>query len=338
MKKACIITGFRDGPGGVEVVNMYLHRVLESLGYEIDYCTADDVPGTLLNKLLHLVYSNCIFTYKKFSKNVNTYDLLIAVGEYNYGIPNKNCINIFHSSLWGGYLALKETIPLRNKLSLIRGHILEKKWSRGKYCIAVSDFIRDHLQQSGIQIDGVISNCINTDLFVPQEKNRSGYLNIGTYGYNGMRKGFDILRKISKNIGCKINTYNDFPQNTDIEDFIIHPTVRNNELPDEYNKYRILIFPSRYEAMQMVPLEAMACGCPVVISNVGLGPQLKKHIPEFVVDGFDEEAIGEYGRRIALIEANWQYFSKLAREYVVKNHSFNVFAEQWTDAILKVSI
>lgn len=50
-------------------------------------------------------------------------------------------------------------------------------------------------------------------------------------------------------------------------------------IPDEdlgkiYNLASILVFPSFYEGFGLPPLEAMACGCPVVVSNVASLPEV----------------------------------------------------------------
>jgi len=43
--------------------------------------------------------------------------------------------------------------------------------------------------------------------------------------------------------------------------------ISEKELPFIYNKASVFIFPSFYEGFGLPPLEAMACGCPVIVSN-----------------------------------------------------------------------
>ena len=48
----------------------------------------------------------------------------------------------------------------------------------------------------------------------------------------------------------------------------ILPAMSQTELAKEYNSHDILILPSFSEGLPMVPIEALACGCRVVISDL----------------------------------------------------------------------
>jgi len=50
--------------------------------------------------------------------------------------------------------------------------------------------------------------------------------------------------------------------------------VSGSELRDLYGGAYCLVFPSLYEGFGLPPLEAMACGCPVVVSNVASLPEV----------------------------------------------------------------
>ena len=58
------------------------------------------------------------------------------------------------------------------------------------------------------------------------------------------------------------------------DDILFLDQVNESELVDFYNIADLFVFPSLYEGFGMPPLEAMACGCPVITSNVTSLPEV----------------------------------------------------------------
>ncbi len=50
--------------------------------------------------------------------------------------------------------------------------------------------------------------------------------------------------------------------------------VKMSTLPELYSRAKCLVYPSLYEGFGIPPLEAMACGCPVIASNVSSLPEV----------------------------------------------------------------
>lgn len=66
--------------------------------------------------------------------------------------------------------------------------------------------------------------------------------------------------------------------------------VEDRELPGLYAQAELAIFPSLYEGFGMPPLEAMACGCPVVVSHAASFPEICQDAVRYV-DPYDVEAM-----------------------------------------------
>ncbi len=80
-----------------------------------------------------------------------------------------------------------------------------------------------------------------------------------------------------------------------LEDLVVFLGKRAQEtLPYYYSAAEIVIMPSHYESFGMVALEAMACGTPVVASQVGgLAYLVQDGITGYVVPGGDAEALAK---------------------------------------------
>src|ERR1700682_5822957 len=50
--------------------------------------------------------------------------------------------------------------------------------------------------------------------------------------------------------------------------------VSHDDLTLLYNRASVFVYPSLYEGFGLPPLEAMACGCPVLASNVTAMPEV----------------------------------------------------------------
>lgn len=75
--------------------------------------------------------------------------------------------------------------------------------------------------------------------------------------------------------------------------------VPEEDLPYLYNAADLFVYPSLYEGFGIPPLEAMACGVPVITSNVSSLPEVVGDAG-LLVDPYDVEAIGQAIHRILI--------------------------------------
>jgi len=102
-----------------------------------------------------------------------------------------------------------------------------------------------------------------------------------------------------------------------MDDLIVFLGKRSQDtLPYYYSASEILIMPSHYESFGMVALEAMACGTPVVASQVGgLAFLVQDGITGYVVPGGDAEALAKTLEKLMRDPALRERLGKQAAEY-----------------------
>ncbi|MCK9265607.1 glycosyltransferase family 4 protein [bacterium] len=74
------------------------------------------------------------------------------------------------------------------------------------------------------------------------------------------------------------------------ERIIFSGYLGDDKLPEVYNNAECLVFPSLYEGLGLPIIEAMACGCPVITSNITAMPEISGEAG-VLVDPLSEESI-----------------------------------------------
>ena len=110
-------------------------------------------------------------------------------------------------------------------------------------------------------------------------------------------------------------------------------SVDTSELPAVYNSASMLVFPSLYEGFGLPPLEAMACGCPVIVSNTASLPEVCGDAA-YYVDPYSVESIAEGMNKVHsdgalredLIQKGLERAGMFSWEESAKEH-MNIFEE-----------
>ena len=155
---------------------------------------------------------------------------------------------------------------------------------RADAVVAVSEYTANVFAEClGVHRPTVILNAVDTDFFSPEPNAirtapRRPYrlLYVGTLS---RRKGADLLAPIMRQLGPDFRLYytgsptpqvlgRDLPDN-------MHALGRLNlaQVRNEYRKADLLLFPSRGEGLARSVMEALACGTPVVTSNISSMPE-----------------------------------------------------------------
>jgi glycosyltransferase involved in cell wall biosynthesis len=160
--------------------------------------------------------------------------------------------------------------------------------------IATSDIMKNQIvNEYGIDNKKVIVSYpgINLNLFraTSKIKNANKYIYVGRLDPNKrvaeLTELFIILKNDNPDI--ELTLIGDGPQKNTVKSIIIKNNatsyihlvshIEPKELPEYYSEANFLILPSKYEALGIVAIEALACGTHVIIpANSGLAPLVER--------------------------------------------------------------
>jgi len=314
--------------GGDTVANALIREALTEGGYRVQTLSAEPVGKRDL--IRSWIWGEKWHVHRNIAAGLKgRHPIVIIDAQLNIGMLRQRCINIFHFSFRGYRKLAGVNWSLGDKLSNVIDSLLQAIGSLGAYNVAVSDFQRRFLRTEGVKVHRVVGNSVDLDTFAPRRPSlpTAEFLFVGGYSHYG--KGFDVLERLAQR-GLAIDCASNIRPRAPLRYL---GSIPHEGIPGVLSSHLILLHPSRYESCSMSVLEALACGIPVLISKVGIGAELRKEIPEFVVEGFDDRAIDEYLEKARVILGDYERFSRLARAYVEKRHSYGQFKANWKDLV-----
>ncbi len=117
---------------------------------------------------------------------------------------------------------------------------------------------------------------------------------------------------------------------------VVTTKIPQTEMAKIYSSAYIYLCPSLREIFGMTILEAMACGRPVIGSNVGGIPEVVKHgVNGFIIDPLDVEGLYRYISILLEDHAKYDFFRSEALK-TSKKYSWDVIAKNFVEVYEKV--
>lgn len=109
--------------------------------------------------------------------------------------------------------------------------------------------------------------------------------------------------------------------------------ISHEELPNYLNELKLLILPSYTEGLPKIILESMACGTPVLTTNVGAIPDIVHDESNgFLLEGNEPSLIAQNSAR-ALEHSNIGIIIENAQSFVRSEFNYNMVVSRWEEIV-----
>jgi glycosyltransferase involved in cell wall biosynthesis len=197
--------------------------------------------------------------------------------------------------------------------------------------ITISSWLEKLLESKFDQeVAGVITNSVNHSIFYPEQTIDSERVSLllpsRDTPWKGERETRDLVNEIGSAYDVDIHMYGSRSEQGAYPDYVtLHPHVSDEKLRHLYSNADIFVLPSWVEGGGLPPLEAMACKCAVVATNVG-------GVPDYAEDGVTASIVPPRDSS-ALIEAVCELIENEDERHRLQARGYNhVMEYTWNDA------
>ena len=252
----------------IKASNMHRYKSAFVNGIHQAYCTVK----TIFN---YKKYSNKIdhFVWKITDKSIRDADVIIATAW-----PTAYKVDRLSPEKGEKFYFIQDFEIWDNE------EIVKKSYELPLNKIVVSSWINQKLKQNlGIGPYPVVYNGLDTEIYhhvnIDKDTNSICFLMLNhTLPKKGVAEGIKVFEKIrEKYPNSKLRMFG-FCDSSNVPSYVeYHQNPTKAELVKMYSESDIFIFPSLEEGWGLTPLEAMACGCLVVGTNVGFVQDIGVH-------------------------------------------------------------
>lgn len=262
--------------------------------------------------------------------------------------------DLIHSNSWSGFAFYNHGIPLVISVlhwvhdirfqpyksflqSLYHRNFIYKYESKSINCasaiVAISEYTAGQIRKAfpGLEVHK-INTGIDPSLFVPDPDRRvnDNIFRLLFVGKPSRRKGFDMLRKIMQRLD---DNYLLYCTDGDLGDLGNIKCLGKQTLADLVKLYQgsdALLFPSRYEGFGYAVAEAMACGTPVITSDVSALSELVVHNKTGMLCPVDD--VGKFVDAIRYLSENKERLAemgKTSRQKILDEFTLDKMTEEY---------
>jgi glycosyltransferase involved in cell wall biosynthesis len=341
--------------GGCETIFSELSKIITEMGHEtkmVSFNSAKRVLGIGLEKssmgffeaeASHIIDRYCSHYVKLFPETI----IISNAGITNFWYKNPNTINIFNDPYRATINKLVRLgfygATTLNKFGMICVKMQEKS-AEGAKNIAISEFMANEMRKIGIEPYRIIPHGIDLELFKPMDKEelREKYnvpkdMTVAVWSKSfEPTSGFHIISNLVKkfkDIFWVLNFKNQQNYKPKAKNVLIVQPIEREKMPELYNLADLCINPSVAESFGLVPLEAMACGVPCILSNTGFvwEKDMEKDIEErtygLLVNRWDTKAFSE------AIEMMLEGKSKFRPREFAEKYNMEKWKSDWKEII-----
>lgn len=356
-KKIIICSPSQNNPvGGVERFCYLLKDVLIKNGFEVEILGREDLEKYLLWKIFKKIKGlDLIILGFLLGRLADKYkpDLVVTNGLYGFSTKSLS-INIQH----GTFAKAADKIDKNIFKKIIRKYLwgffekLAVKKAIKVVAVSYNTKIAVNLYYKRNDVD-IILNAVDTNIFSPRDKiearkifnlpqDKKLILFVGRLTYE---KSPEILYDLAKKFESEDIYFvfaTDKIPNWFLKKTIFFLNVNYQQLPFLYSACDVFILPSKHEGFAFTLVEAMACGLPFVISNVGGAYEISQKTPMLAKFIIDEKNLNPNTFYVKIKEflnlspETLQEIKELEKNFVLENCSLEIFEKKYLDLIKQI--